>query len=111
MHEAPHPRAGHTITVDFGEGPHQAGYDYFIHGNSYELGDWLDRISLDERISKRAMEVGIQFYANRCRPNLPPWGVTEQMLGDTTLVYCLHPVEFEGRKSLEIIVLNEHEWT
>jgi hypothetical protein len=111
MHSTPHPKAGRQITVNLGDGPHLANYDDAIHGKSFELGDWLDRVSLDERITARVAELGIQWYANRCMPHLPASGVTQQMLGNADLVYCLHPVEFEGRKGIRIIVLAKHEWT
>ncbi len=108
MHSAPHPMSGTTVEVDLGSGPHLAGYDSSVHGNFFELGDWLDRVHLDSRVSQRSALVGMEFYAHRCQPHLSHADIKLENL-DTNLVYLFHPNEFQGRSVILILVLKETE--
>jgi hypothetical protein len=98
--------AGKTVRVNLGRGPHFAGYDSAVHGKEFEFGDWLDRVHLDTRVSERAAEVGMQFYANRCQPHLQHAEIESL---DGNLIYLYQPIEFQGRSTILILVLKEFE--
>ncbi len=108
MHSATHPKSGKTVEVNLGGGPHLAGYYSSVHGKSFELGDWLDRVHLDSRVSERAAAVGMEFYAHRCQPHLPHADIKLENL-DSNLVYLFHPNEFQGRSAILILILKETE--
>ena len=109
MHESPHPKSGKFVTVNLGAGPHQAGYDKYLNGESRELGDWLDRIKLDERIGERALQIGIDFYVHRCFPRMPVHGNTMESIDTSDLVYCIHEIGPPDLKHIAIDILDGSE--
>lgn len=108
MHSLPHPKTGHTFRINLSDGNVHAYNDLVMHGSSFKLLDWADRIEVDQSISHREKEVALMFFAHRCQPDLPPMDpVPISMLNLDGAVYGICEIHFEGRSHEELVVLRE----